>query len=209
MQMIPTNLRAVSASTAGRKRDPRVDDAVRAAALDLYAANGWLGFTFEAIARAAEVGKPAVYLRWSSREQLLEDALSSLEFPRPPALDSFAEELHGLAHQLADWWLDGSGRITMRMLVESASFAEVAAIYDRVVRRPGAAAARTLGKRAIARGELAPGTDASVIAELLTGGILTHFVFTRERKSGRGAAVHAHADKLAEAVLRAFPPVPA
>lgn len=196
----------MSASTAGRKRDPRVDAALREAALDLYATHGWLGFTFEAVARAAAVGKPAVYLRWSSREQLLEDALASLEFPRPPALGSFAEELHDLAHQLADWWLDGRGRITMRMLVESASFPEVAAIYDRVVRRPGAAAARTLGKRAVARGELPPNTDASVIAELLTGGILTHFVFTRERKSGRKAAVHAHADTLAEAVLRSFSP---
>jgi len=203
----PSSLRGVSAtSTAGRKRDPRVDGAVKQAALDLYAANGWLGFSFEAVAREAGVGKPAVYLRYPTREQLLEDALSSLEFPRPHELGSFTEELHELAHQLADWWLDGSGRITMRMLLESATFPELAAIYDRVVRRPGAAAARTLGKRAVARGELAPGTDASMISELLTGGILTHFVFTRRRAGGGRAAVHAHADQLAEAVLRAFPP---
>ena len=42
-----------------------------AAALAVYAEAGWSGFSFDAVARRAGVGKAPLYLRWASKEDLL------------------------------------------------------------------------------------------------------------------------------------------
>ena len=47
------------------------------AAIALYAAAGWGGFNFDAIARAAGVGKAALYRRWASREALFRETLEA------------------------------------------------------------------------------------------------------------------------------------
>src|SRR5579871_5264860 len=60
----------------GRPRDPDVDRRIAQAALDLFGDAGWAGFAMEAVARRAGVGKASLYLRWSSKEALLVDALS-------------------------------------------------------------------------------------------------------------------------------------
>ena len=70
-----------AAGAVGRKRDPLIEPRVFDAALRVYAHGGWSGFTFEGIARAAGVGKPAIYRRWSSREELLIAALQTADFP--------------------------------------------------------------------------------------------------------------------------------
>lgn len=183
-----------------------MEDAVKAAALRRYDADGWRGFSFESIAREAAVGKPALYLRWSGREQLLADALTDMSFPRPRDLGSFEQELRHVAHELADWWLDGSGRIALRLSLESTYHPELAAVYDEVVRRPASAAARALTEQAIARGELAPDTDRYMVEELLAGSIMTRFGFTLRRAGGRREEIHAYVERLADAILRAFPP---
>jgi AcrR family transcriptional regulator len=64
--------------TAGRPRDPELDRRIAQAALDLFADAGWAGFAMEAVARRAGVGKATVYLRWSSKEALLTDAVTLL-----------------------------------------------------------------------------------------------------------------------------------
>lgn len=196
----------MSTSAAGRKRDPRVDDAVKATALRLYAEQGWLGFSLTAIAREARVGKPAVYRRWETREELLADALTQMSFPRPRELGSLRDELHDLAHQLADWWLDGSGRITLRLVLETTTFPELGVVYDTVVRRPSLQTGVGLVERAVARGELPADTERYMIAELLAGAILTHFVFTWDRGSDGPEALHAYVDALADRIARAFAP---
>lgn len=197
---------STSTSAAGRKRDPRVDDAVKETALRLYGEQGWLGFSLNAIAREARVGKPAVYRRWSTREDLLADALTQMSFPRPRLLGSLEEELHDLAHQLADWWLEGSGRITLLLTLETTTFPELRVVYDTVVRRPSLAAGVALVEQAIERGELPADTERFMIAELLSGAILTHFVFTWDRDEDAPAGLHAYVDALADRILRAFAP---
>jgi len=59
----------------GRPRDPRVDDAIRKATLDLLIEDGYQATTIQAIARRAGVSAPSVYRRWSSKAELIEEAV--------------------------------------------------------------------------------------------------------------------------------------
>lgn len=60
-----------AASGRGRPKDPHLESKVYAAAIKLYSDVGWGGFNFEQIAKAAGVGKAALYSRWGTREELL------------------------------------------------------------------------------------------------------------------------------------------
>src|SRR5690242_16478224 len=59
----------------GRPRDPRVDDAIRKATLELLVEDGYQATTIQAIARRAGVSAPSVYRRWSSKAELIEEAV--------------------------------------------------------------------------------------------------------------------------------------
>src|SRR3954467_12445264 len=59
----------------GRPRDPRVDAAVRAATLELLVEDGYQATSIQAIARRAGVSPPSIYRRWSSKAELIEEAV--------------------------------------------------------------------------------------------------------------------------------------
>src|ERR1700759_2294933 len=63
------------APRVGRPRDPRVDDAIRQATLDLLVEDGYQATTIQAIARRAGGSAPSVYRRWSSKAELIEEAV--------------------------------------------------------------------------------------------------------------------------------------
>jgi AcrR family transcriptional regulator len=66
----------------GRPRDEAIDERGLAAALELLAEEGYAATTMTAVARRAGVGTPALYRRWSSRTELVENAV----FPGFPDL---------------------------------------------------------------------------------------------------------------------------
>jgi AcrR family transcriptional regulator len=70
----------------GRPRDPRVDDAIREATLELLVEDGYQATTIQAIARRAGVSAPSVYRRWSSKADLIEEAVFPSGLLAPEAL---------------------------------------------------------------------------------------------------------------------------
>src|ERR1700726_2671458 len=70
----------------GRPADPGIENRVLTAALTVYGEVGWAGFTLDAVARRAPVGKAALYRRWTTKEDLLLAALERL--PAPPDEDA-------------------------------------------------------------------------------------------------------------------------
>lgn len=66
---------------AGRPRDPKLDDAILAATLELLADGGYAALTIEAVAARAGVGKATVYRRVRGKEQLVVDAVATLIDP--------------------------------------------------------------------------------------------------------------------------------
>jgi AcrR family transcriptional regulator len=59
----------------GRPRDPRIDDAVLRATVELLAETGYQGLFVSAIAERAGTSKPAIYRRWPSKAHLVHEAV--------------------------------------------------------------------------------------------------------------------------------------
>jgi AcrR family transcriptional regulator len=170
--------------TAGRKRDPLIEPRVYDAAIRVYAREGWAGFSFEAIARAARVGKPALYRRWANREELLVAALHTTDFPTARDCGSVRADLLDYAGQWVEWYGHPERALATRRIVYDgqASPALLALNRDLIV-QPRTDAAREITRRGIKRGEIASTVRTSTIVDLLVGALSTHWEMTPE--SGR------------------------
>jgi AcrR family transcriptional regulator len=75
----------------GSRRDPAIDAAVLAAARTLLVERGYSATTIDLIAATAGVSRPAVYRRWSSKAQLVHEAVFPDLGPEPAQDDITAE----------------------------------------------------------------------------------------------------------------------
>lgn len=66
--------------TSGRPRDPRIDAAILGATADLLVEIGYSSLTMAAVAERAGTTKTALYRRWSSKAELVHEAV----FPTTP-----------------------------------------------------------------------------------------------------------------------------
>ncbi len=75
----------------GSRRDPAIDEAVLTATRRLLVKRGYAATTIDLIAVTAGVSRPAVYRRWSSKAQLVHEAVFPDLGPEPPEDDFVAE----------------------------------------------------------------------------------------------------------------------
>lgn len=192
-----------SGSTAGRKRDPMIEPRVFEAAVRVYARAGWGGFTFDAVAREAGVGKPALYRRWSGGEELLVSALHNLEFPTARDRGSLRADLLDYARQWVHWYRHPDRALAGRRIsLDSRARPALAKLYEEMIDRPRTEAAREVTRRAIARGELAPAVRSSTLPDLLVGAMSTHWESTSEGSRARlRRTFPAYAETLVDIVL--------
>jgi AcrR family transcriptional regulator len=170
--------------TAGRKRDPLIEPRVYDAAIRVYARDGWAGFSFEAIARAAQVGKPALYRRWANREELLVAALHTTDFPTARDCGSVRADLLDYAAQWVEWYQHPERAVaTRRIMYDGQASAALLALNRDLIVKPRTDAAREITRRGIKRGEIASKVHSSTIVDLLVGALSTHWEMTPE--SGR------------------------
>ena len=169
----------------GRPRDPDVDRRVEEAAVDLFGRAGWTGFSIDAVARAAGVGKASVYLRWDSKEELLTEAVARA-FGPIAAIDTgdVREDLLALATLLLELYGGRTGPAARRMALESGSIPGVAERWE-TVRRSQVSTARSIVRRAVDRGELPRGTSASLLLDALCGAAMNRPVATPEHLRSR------------------------
>lgn len=163
-------------TTAGRPRDPDVDRRVTRAALGLFGDVGWAGFSIEAVARRAQVGKASIYRRWSTAADLLVDAVrETVRLVPPPEGGNLATDLTTLARHLLDAHLHDGGRSMMRLRFEAAEIPELREQWE-AIQRSEVYAARKLVHGAIRRGELPAGTKVTLVLDTLCGAVLMHAV---------------------------------
>lgn len=159
-------------SQAGRPRDPAMEARVHDAALSVYGDRGWSGFSLDAVARAAGVGKNAIYLRWRTREDLLVSALEQF-IVAVPDLDrgSVREDLLHLVASMAETFSGPAGLAPLRVLLEAHS---APALFDRFseVAATRVAAVRAAVERGVARAELPADTDVVVLTDALGGAVI-------------------------------------
>ncbi|MGH3675618.1 MAG: TetR/AcrR family transcriptional regulator [Mycobacterium sp.] len=157
--------------SAGRPRDPGIDDAVRTAAREVLVEFGYEDTTLAAIAHRAGVSIPAIYRRWPSKHELIEEAvlhLDTFDLPRPTG---------DLRADLGTWV-----RLFLDVAMEPAARAAVPGLmsaysrnpddYNRLLTRgeiPVRAAIEEMVRRAVATGQAAENCDAGAVFDLIRG----------------------------------------
>lgn len=192
----------MSTTTAGRPRDPDVDRRVLRAAVTRYAEQGWAGFSVEAVARLACVGKAAIYLRWPTKEALLAAALSSgVPLVAEADTGTLRDDLVHLARQLLAHHLGVEGQALRRMGVEYLTIPSVAERWE-VQRRAQLDAARTMIRRGVERGEIRPDTSPTLLLDTLCGGVAIHVTSTPDARRAE-IDVDGYAERIVTFLLRA------
>lgn len=192
----------MSTATAGRPRDAGLDERVHKAALALYGRVGWSGFSIEVVAREARVGKASIYLRWSSKAELLTAAVASM-FPDVSALDtgSLRSDLIALGMTNLKLSFGPYADAFLRLNGEAHHIPELSAHWEEM-RGGQVTTARSIVRRAIKRGELPADASPTLLLDAIFGGIYMHALSVpphlRERAK---AGSPAHLEGLVDLVL--------
>lgn len=159
--------------TAGRLDRSR-DSAILDAALAALTENGYSGTNMNDVATRAGVGKAAIYRRWSSKAALITDALvywrPDLIEDDAPDTGSLAGDFDALVERVAR---NDSERIPndliLRVAMEAMNDRQLSAALDDLLLLKGRRTVTAILQQAVARDELAPDREWSLIADALTG----------------------------------------
>jgi AcrR family transcriptional regulator len=162
----------------GRPRDETFDNRIIAAALAELSEQGVRGFSMARVARPAGVARNSVYLRWSTADSLMLDALErSAHWDPVPESGSYREDLSSLAAVLVQLLEAPSGRVQLRFLADVRSDDDLYARYRSGVAALGMTNGRVVFDRAEQRGELKAHLDPETLFELFVGGLYTTTLF--------------------------------
>lgn len=162
--------------TRGRPRDPLATNRIMTAALDEYARHGWSGFSMRGVAQGAGVGKSSLYLRWSSKEQLLVDSVVAGAAHLADRTDTgtLYHDVMAWATDLFEYFLDPPGWTAVRITVDAvAGTPALDGIRSRVT-QPLIETSTGIFQRALQRGEISTEVAALDATECLFGSVLMH-----------------------------------
>jgi AcrR family transcriptional regulator len=192
------------ASRPGRRRDPSLEPRVVAAALAVYAEAGWSGFSFDAVARRAGVGKAPLYLRWASKEDLLLAAFGA-HTTAITITDSgnLRDDLTEYTCRLIDSKAGPDGWAFLRLHLEATLIPALHARFSSQIANPHVEGARALLDRALERGELRPGSPTDLMLDSLYGAVLIKIILSPPGERERLAQnPRCYAGQIVDFVLR-------
>ena len=187
----------------GRRRDPSLEPRVVAAALAVYAEAGWSGFSFDAVARRAGVGKAPLYLRWASKQDLLLAAFGA-HTTAITIQDSgnLRDDLIAYTCRLLDSKAGPEGWAFLRLHLEATVIPELHARFSRQIASPHVQGARALLDRALERGDLRAGAPSGLLLDSLYGAVLVKIILSSPDERARlAASPRAYAEPLVDFVL--------
>lgn len=154
-------------SRRGRRRDPAVDEAILAAAVDLLAEVGYARLTMGRVATRARVGKASLYLRWPNKVALVAEAIQwrSGVVPEVPDTGSLREDMLGFLRALLRGYWAGE-RAVAAVAGEIASNPELRDAWRQGMTRTLWARTREIVERAVQRGDLPPRSDVELLSML-------------------------------------------
>jgi AcrR family transcriptional regulator len=179
-----------------------VDRRVADAAVGLFGENGWKSFSIEAVARRAGVGKASVYLRWSSKEELLAQALHT-RLVKVTDVDTgtVRGDLVALVRQLLEQYAGDSGMAVLRLSLEARTIPKLAERHQEHAQAQ-ILAARAVVRRGIHRGELPEDTSVTFLLDALCGGAMNHALATPpELRAGLVETAGEYAERFVDFVL--------
>ena len=171
---------------AGRRRDPSIDERLRQAARMLYAREGWAGFHFEGVAKAAGVSKDAVYRRYSDAQSLLLDALADQTVPALAGDQPIEDALVAYACDVFTYFASGNGNANLRVHVDGGQYPEVLQEYRKRVVEPQIQKAVGVLERARQQGQIHPDTSSAAVIEALGGAVMVYALASSWRLDDTG-----------------------
>ncbi len=161
----------------GRPRDPAADEAIIAAVFEVIEASGFAGFSVEAVAARAGVGKATIYRRWPTREDLLVAAAERV------MTDQGVPDTGMLEGDLVEWlWgkfrtkQDSPGaRLLGQVIVEARVNPELTKLLKRFHTERRGILTEVID-RARARGEIGS-IDGGLLFDLISGALLHRSLF--------------------------------
>lgn len=155
-----------TSARAGRPRNPRLDEAVVAATLELLAEEGYAQLTVERIAARAGVGKASLYRRWPDKVSIVLEAVSrNPERPSAPDTGSLRGDALTYLRTLVRYrtlYFDAISAISG----EASSDERFGDAFRAGMTEPTIAGMREIIERAVESGELPPGTDIALLSSL-------------------------------------------
>jgi AcrR family transcriptional regulator len=163
----------------GRPRSIQSHQAMLEATLELLAEVGFDGMSIDAIAIRAGVGKTTIYRRYTSKEELVADAIESVrEEIAIPDTGNFQRDIDALVENAAQITLSPLGRQTVAMIIgNAASNPQFARIYWTKYLQPRRKTFAVVLERAKARREIAPDLDSDLVFDMMSGIMLYASIF--------------------------------
>ena len=122
---------------AGRPRSAQSHQAILEATLALFAEVGLQGLSIEAIAERAGVGKTTIYRRWSSKEDMIKDALELFRSGYPiPDTGNIRNDLLYIAKEARELFNHNPlmGKLIIKLIAEIKTKPEIyRAFYEKLV----------------------------------------------------------------------------
>ncbi|MFS0734218.1 TetR/AcrR family transcriptional regulator [Microbacterium sp. 1P10UB] len=155
----------------GRKRDESRDPEILDAALDVLAETGYDGMTIDMVAARAKAGKATLYRRWSSKEELVIDAVArmksgDLNLSSPPDTGTLRGDLVAMVKSPTLKNAEHRLKVMAGIMSMIARNPELAAAAQAALIEPRAAANRLIFQRAIDRGEIPADADLEMLSTL-------------------------------------------
>ena len=178
-----------------------VTDGIVEAVLAELAAVGFGRLTMDGVARRARAGKAALYRRWSSKQEMVLEVVTTISVPMAETTptEDLADDVARLVHGVADWLADARmSRIVPDLIAEAMRNPELAAA---LTERLGSAR-RNYGQAvidaAIARGEVSPDVDSEYVLDLIAAPVFWRICGRREQ------VTPAYLDRVVDTVLHAL-----
>ena len=170
-----------NSSSAGRPRSEEAHQAILNATLELLVEVGFSALTVEGVASRAGVGKATIYRRWPSKLPLVVEAFGQL----PGFEDVDTGDLAGDLKKMLRGYLDVFNSSPLSAVLPSLAGErthnpELSQLFEPVSKDRRRPLVRAF-ERAVARGEVAPGLDLDLAADLVVGPIAVALFF----KGGR------------------------
>jgi AcrR family transcriptional regulator len=161
----------------GRPRNPAVNEAILRAALELFIEHGVTGASIERIAKHAGVAKTSIYRRWSSREELLAEAIEVFRNATGFTIDlldrtqphDFVKLLLGACEVIARPEIR---KLMARLIGSLPDYPRLLEVHHEAYYLPRRLALLRALQRVQAAGLLAENVDLEALADMLIGGVM-------------------------------------
>jgi AcrR family transcriptional regulator len=165
---------------AGRPRSVQSHQAILKATLELLAAEGYEAMSIEGVAERAGVGKTTIYRRWSSKSDLVIEAIGNLH-AELPVIDT-GNLRNDLLAMFRNAWLQKGPSVFeslgIHMIGILKTNPDISQAFFKRLFAPRLQEFTRMIERAKARGELRPDVDVVLLVDLFAGPIIARMFFT-------------------------------